>query len=139
MYIPRELGLYITTYTEVPPGKKRPADAGATGNMCSISGSGRSPGGGNGNPFQYSCLENPMDVGACWATVPGVTKSQTQLSTHTHTHTHTHTCPLRGNQSFTPRLHCCFLTVPPLYPLPSLPGNCLNLFCWNSGKVMQTD
>ena len=39
----------------------------------SISGSGRSPGGGNGNPLQYSCLGNPMDRGARWAIVPGVT------------------------------------------------------------------
>ena len=41
--------------------------------------SGRSPGGGHGNPLQHSCLENPMDRGACWATVHGVTKSRTQL------------------------------------------------------------
>ena len=39
-----------------------------------------SPGEGNGNPLQYSCLENPMDGGAWWATVHGVTKSQTRLS-----------------------------------------------------------
>ena len=71
----------------------------------------RSPGGGNGNPFQYSLLENPMDLEACWASVPGVTENQTQLSPHTHTH------PLR-NQSFTPRLHCRFLTAPPLYHPP---------------------
>ena len=45
-----------------------------------IPGSGRSPGGGNGNPLQYSCLVNPMDRGACWATVHGVVKSQTWLS-----------------------------------------------------------
>ena len=38
---------------------------------------GRYPGGGNGHPFQYSCLENPMDRGPLWATVHGVTKSQT--------------------------------------------------------------
>ena len=38
-----------------------------------------SPGGGNGNPFQYSCLEDPMDRGAWWATVHSVTKSQAQL------------------------------------------------------------
>ena len=43
-----------------------------------VPGSGRSPGEGNGNPLQYSCLENPMDGGAWWATlVHGVTKSQT--------------------------------------------------------------
>ena len=41
--------------------------------------SGRSPGGGYGNPFQYSCLENPMDRGAWWATVHGVKNSQTRL------------------------------------------------------------
>ena len=41
---------------------------------------GRSPGEGNGNPLQYPCLENPMDKGAWWATVHGVTKSQTRLS-----------------------------------------------------------
>ena len=41
------------------------------------------PGEGNGNPLQYSCLENPMDGGAWWATVQGVTKSRTRLSTHT--------------------------------------------------------
>ena len=46
----------------------------------SIPGSGRSPGEGNGNTFQYSCLENPMDRGACWAIVHGVVKSQIQLS-----------------------------------------------------------
>ena len=51
-----------------------------TGDQGSISGSGRSPGGGNGNPLQYSCLENPMDRGAWWATVHGVAKSWTQFS-----------------------------------------------------------
>ena len=45
-----------------------------------IPGSGRSPEEGNGNPFQYSCLENSMDRGAWWATVHGVAKGWTQLS-----------------------------------------------------------
>ena len=49
--------------------------------MGSIPGSGRSPGGGHGNPFQYSCLQNPMHRGTCWAMVHGVTKSWIQLST----------------------------------------------------------
>ena len=55
---------------------------------------GNIPGGGNGNPLQYPCLENPMDRGAWWATVHGVAKTMAWLSTqtHTHTHTHTHTC-----------------------------------------------
>ena len=46
----------------------------------SLPGSGRSPGVGNGNPLQYSCLENPMGRGAWWTTVHGVAKSQSQLS-----------------------------------------------------------
>ena len=45
-----------------------------------IPGLGRSPGGGNSNPLQCSCLENPMDRGALWATVQGVAESQTGLS-----------------------------------------------------------
>ena len=57
--------------------KNLPANAGDVG---SVPGSGRSPGGGNGNPVGYSCLENPMDRGAWLATVHGVAKSQTQLS-----------------------------------------------------------
>ena len=50
------------------------------GDLGLIPGLGRSPGGGHGNPLQYSCLENPMDSGAWWATVQGVTKSRTRLS-----------------------------------------------------------
>ena len=50
------------------------------GDLGSIPGSGRSPGEGNDNPLQYSCLENPMDQGAWWATVQGVTKSGPLLS-----------------------------------------------------------
>ena len=46
---------------------------------------GEYPGEGNGNPLQYSCLENPMDGGAWWATVHGVAKSQTRLSDFTFT------------------------------------------------------
>ena len=57
--------------------KNLPANAGDTD---SIPGLGRSPGEGNGNPLQYSCLENPMDRGAWQATVHGVAKSQTRLS-----------------------------------------------------------
>ena len=52
----------------------------SAGDLDSIPGSGRSPGEGNGNSLQYFCLENPMDRGAWWATVHGVTKSQTRLS-----------------------------------------------------------
>ena len=85
--------------------KNLPANAGDARDMGSISGSKKFFGGGNGNPLQYSCLENFMDKQTWRATVHGVAKSQTQLSmrvhahthararAHTHTHTHTHTEP----------------------------------------------
>ena len=53
------------------------------GDSVSIPGSGRSPGEGNGNPLQYSCLENSRERGARWATVLEVVKSRTPLSTQT--------------------------------------------------------
>ena len=59
--------------------KNSPAKAGDTGDMDLIPGSGRSPGGENGNPLQHSCLENPMDKEAWKVTVHGVAE-QTQLS-----------------------------------------------------------
>ena len=55
--------------------KNLPANAGDVRGVGSIPGSGRSPGGGNGNPFQYSCLKNPVDRGAWWATDQRVMKS----------------------------------------------------------------
>ena len=61
-------------------GKNLPAKAGDMRDIGSIPGSGRSPGGGNGNPFQYSCLENPMDRGDLWAKVHTVTKGWKRLS-----------------------------------------------------------
>ena len=59
--------------------KKLPAIPGTTGDVGSIPGLRRSPGGGNDNPLQSPCLENPIDRGAWWATVHGVSKSRTQL------------------------------------------------------------
>ena len=60
--------------------KNLPANAGATGDAGSITGSGRSPGERNVNPLQYSCLGNSKDNGAWRAIVHGVAKSQTRLS-----------------------------------------------------------
>ena len=65
--------------------KKLPANAGDSRDVGVIPGSGRSPGVGNGNPFQYSCLKNFIDRGAWCATVHGVSKRQTQMNTQTHT------------------------------------------------------
>ena len=66
--------------------KNLPANAGDAGVLGWIPSSGRSSGGGSGNPLQYSCLGNPMDRGAWWATVHGVAKSRTGLWAHVHTH-----------------------------------------------------
>ena len=60
-----------------PGGSESKASACSAGDLGSIPGLGRSPGEGNGNPLQYSCLENPMDGGAWWATVHRVAKSCT--------------------------------------------------------------
>ena len=59
--------------------KNPPANAGDVRDKGLIPGSGRFPGEGNGYPLQYSCLENPKDRGAWWATVHGVEKSQIKL------------------------------------------------------------
>ena len=60
-------------------GKESACNAGDAVDWCSIPGSGRSPGGRHGHPLQYSCLENPMERAAWWATVHRAAKSQTQL------------------------------------------------------------
>ena len=65
-----------------PVVKNPPANAGDTGDVGSIPGLERSPGGGHGNPLQYSCLESSMDRGDWQATVHGVAKSWRQLNTH---------------------------------------------------------
>ena len=77
------------------------ASAPSAGDLGSIPGSARSPGEGNGNPLQYYCLENPMDRGAWWATVHGVTKSQTRLSDFTSV----------IQWKFKPRFEACALTA----------------------------
>ena len=61
-----------------------PAHGGDKTDVCSIFGSGGSPVVGSGNPLQYSCLKNPMDRGAWWATVQEVTESRKRLSDRAH-------------------------------------------------------
>ena len=70
----------ITECKVFPGGSVGKETACNAGDLGSAPGSGRSPGEGNGNPLQYSCLANSMDRGAWWAIVHGVTKSQTLLS-----------------------------------------------------------
>ena len=68
------LDLFMVGFPVDADGKESACNA---GNRHSVPGSARSPGGGHGNPLQYSCLENPMDKGAWWATVHGVAESDT--------------------------------------------------------------
>ena len=68
-----------------PGGSDSKASACSAGDLGSIPGSGRSPGEGNGNPLQYSCLENPTDGRGWWATIHGVAKSRKRLSNFTFT------------------------------------------------------
>ena len=72
--------LWINSLRDFTGGSDGKVCAYNAGDLCSIPGSGRSPGEGNGNPLLYSCLENPMDGGAWWAIEHGVAKSRTQLS-----------------------------------------------------------
>ena len=71
--------------SQLPDSSEVKASACNVGDLGLIPGLGRSPRGRHGNPLQYSCLENPMEGGAWWATVHGVTKSQTRLSDFTFT------------------------------------------------------
>ena len=77
------------------------------GDLGSIPRSGRSPGEGNGNPVQYSCLENPMDGGAWWATVHGVAKSWTRLSDFTFTFTFKDSSLSRKVKLITRNMYLC--------------------------------
>ena len=76
--------IMYTFFRDFPGGSDIKASAYNAGDPGSIPGSGKSSGEGNGNPLQYSCLDNPMDGGAWWATVHGVAKSRTGLSDFTY-------------------------------------------------------
>ena len=73
-----------------PCGSAGKESAGNAGELGSISGLGRSPGEGNGNPLQYPCLENILDREAWWAAVRGVAKSWPQLATNSQTQSKTY-------------------------------------------------
>ena len=113
--------------------KNLPTNAGDAGDTDSIPGLGKSPGGGNGNPLQHSCLGYPMDRGAWTATVHGVTKSQTQLSNWTHTHIHCSGVTWKTRTSEFSRVFnqdCYLLSLIPLFCNPrdcSPPGSSIHI------------
>ena len=75
-----QMYVYIYTGIDFPGSSDGKESAYNAGDPGSVSGLGKSPEEGNGNPLQYSCLENSMDRGAWWATVHGVAKSQTNCN-----------------------------------------------------------
>ena len=77
LYVQQKVTILIQGFPGRAMVNNLPANAGEARDSGSIPGLGRSPGEGDGNPLQYSCLENPMDRGAWWATVHGVAKNQT--------------------------------------------------------------
>ena len=104
----REEWIHVWASQVEPVVKNPPANAEDETDVGSIPGSDRSPGGGHGNPPQYSCLENPMDRGAWWATVYEVAKSRRQLSKETTTFTTCMNSPKHFTQSisFSPQHNC---------------------------------
>ena len=100
--------------------KNLPANSGDAGDVGSVLGSERSPGGGNGSPLQCSCLENPMNRGAWRATVHEVAQNQTLLSLYTHKE-----CGVMG---FPRQEHWSGLLLPPPEDLPN-PGIELRFLC----------
>ena len=108
--------------------KNLTANAGDIRDADSISGLGRSPGEGHGNPLQYACLENPMDRGAWQVTGHGVSESETLQGlsacthtltlSHTHTHTPTHTATHTHTHTYT---HTHTHTYPHTHPYTHTP------------------
>ena len=84
LHAQRRNSLMLQAFSNSSAGKEFACHARGTADQGSIPRSGRSPGGGKGNPLQDPCLENPMDRGAWRATVRGVTQSWIQLSAHPH-------------------------------------------------------
>ena len=133
-----------------PGGSEVKVSACNVGDPGSIPESGRSPGEGNGNPLQYSCLGNPTDGGAWWATVHGVAKSRTRLSDFTflfnvsfrccYCCSVTQLCLLYGLQHARPlwphhllkfaqvHVHCISDAIQPSHPLMLSSPSALNLF-----------
>ena len=97
--------------------KNPPAKAGDLREAGSIPGLGRSPGGGHSSPLHYSCLEDPMDRGACWAAAHRVSKSQTRLK---HLSAHTHTFKTMKRYQFKPTMAFGPPSLPRWFQIPLL-------------------
>ena len=89
-FLPNDNGIFIVSenWGDFPGGSDSKESTCNAGNVGSIPGLGRPPGEGNGNPLQYSCLENPLDRGAWWATVHGVARVGYDWATDTQRLTH---------------------------------------------------
>ena len=98
-------------------GKESACNAGDSGDSGSIPGSARSPGGGNGNPPQYSYLENPLDRGAWQATVQRVAKSWTWLSNWTYTQLINNVVIVLGGHRRDSAIHTCIHFPPNSLPI----------------------
>ena len=109
--------------------KNLPADAGDARDLSLIPGSGRSPGEGNGNPLQCSCLENPRDGGAWWAAIYGVAQSRTRLKRLSSSSSSKSKGYRFGCETFSSLLSSYFSQVPSaqVLPLEVIIGNALLL------------
>ena len=125
----------LTNWTQYsfPGGSDGKVSAYNAGDPGSIPGSGRSSGEGNGNPLQYSCLENPTGRGAWWATVYGVAKSRTRLSDFTFTFTF---FSFDFSDFIMSWVHCLFSTWP-WYMFCSLPNVYTSLLLCLKGNLIE--
>ena len=118
------LGVIVLGFCGGSDGKESTCNVGDLGLIPVL---GRSPGGGHGNLFQYSCLENPMDRGAWWAIVPWGCKESDMTEQLSIAHSpvkssESSVYPWRQNQDPTQRLHYCFLAAPLVHTFTPFSG-----------------
>ena len=124
------------TIHDFPDGSDTKASAYNAGDSGSIPGLGRSPGEGNGTPLRCSCLENPIDGGAWWATVLGVTKSRTRLRTSLHS---LYMAGYLTLHQFFDQIFLYHLFLQWLVLSPSVVYNCDHMDCSPPGSTVHGD